>query len=180
MCLFGDSFDKFYDHYTEYNVSATSSYTTSAFEPVINDPINLTSDTPEDGQYQYWLNIFDGIESAGGCETIPEDMMYSNEYLTNMLNNGFAYLKMWDNKNEEWVDTSVATNTSLQEVSDEVELRKAEAKYEADMKRIDMKDRRYDTQLAALDNERNAVKQEMETLKTVAKDNVDRTFKLFS
>ena len=77
-------------------------------------------------------------------------------------------------------ETSVATNTKLQETQDEVELRKAEAKYEADMKRIDMKDRRYDTELAALDNERNAVKQEMETLKTVAKDNVDRTFRLFS
>ena len=59
-------------------------------------------------------------------------------------------------------------------------MKKAEAQYEADMKRIDMKDRRYDTQLAALDNERNAVKQEMETVKTVAKDNVDRTFRLFS
>ena len=28
--------------------------------------------------------------------------------------------------------------------------------------------------------ERNAIKTEMETLKTVAKDNVDRTFRLFS
>jgi len=42
-----------------------------------------------------------------------------------------------------------------------------------------MKDRKYDYDLAALDNERNAIKNEMETLKTVAKDNVDRTFKLF-
>ncbi len=76
--------------------------------------------------------------------------------------------------------TSVSTNTSLQEVTDEVNLKKAEAKYEADMKRIDMKDRKYDTDLAAMDAERNAVKQEMETLKTVARDNVERTFKLFS
>ena len=48
------------------------------------------------------------------------------------------------------------------------------------MKRIDMKDRRYDAELAKFETERNAVKQEMDTLKTVAKDNVDRTFKLFS
>jgi len=79
----------------------------------------------------------------------------------------------------DWV-SSVATNTSFQEVDDEKALRKAEAKYEADMRRIDMKDRKFDYDLAALDAERNAVKQEMETLKTVAKDNVDRTFKLFS
>ena len=50
----------------------------------------------------------------------------------------------------------------------------------ADMKRIDMKDRKYDSDLAALDTERNAIKQKIETLKTVAKENVERTFKLFS
>ena len=77
-------------------------------------------------------------------------------------------------------ETSVATNTNLQEVSDESLLKKAEAKYEADMKKIDKKDAKYDSDLAALEAERNAVSQEMETLKTVAKENVERTFKLFS
>ena len=77
-------------------------------------------------------------------------------------------------------ETSVATNTNLQEVADESLLKRAEAKYESDMKKIDMKDRKYDSDLAALDAERNAIKQEMETLKTVAKENVERTFKLFS
>ena len=77
-------------------------------------------------------------------------------------------------------ETSISTNTGLQEVTDEVNLKKAEAKYEADMKKIDAKDRKYDTDLAALDTERNAIKQEMDTLKSVARDNVERTFKLFS
>ena len=81
---------------------------------------------------------------------------------------------------KEAVDTSVAVETSLQEVANEKYLKKAEAKYEADMRQIDRKDRKYDTDLAAIDNERNAIKQEMDTLKTVIKDNVDRTFKLFS
>ena len=67
----------------------------------------------------------------------------------------------------------------LQEVPDEVELKKAEAEYEADMRKIDSKDKRYDVELAHLENERNAIKTEIDTLKTVAKDNVDRTFKLF-
>ena len=75
---------------------------------------------------------------------------------------------------------NIATDTSLQEVSDETELKKAEAKYEADMRKIDAKDKKFDTDLAALEQERNAIKTEIDTLKTVAKDNVDRTFKLFS
>ena len=77
-------------------------------------------------------------------------------------------------------ETSVSTNTGLQEVSDEVALKKAEAQYEADMKKIDAKDTKYDTDLAAIETEREAIKSEMETLETVAKDNVERTFKLFS
>src|SRR5574344_1568149 len=82
--------------------------------------------------------------------------------------------------NADAYETNVATDTSLQEVSDETELKKAEAKYEADMRKIDAKDKKFDTDLAAMETERNAIKTEMETLKTVAKDNVDRTFKLFS
>ena len=58
--------------------------------------------------------------------------------------------------------------------------KKAEAKYEADMRKIDAKDKKFDTDIAALEQERNAIKTEIDTLKTVAKDNVERTFKLFS
>ena len=96
--------------------------------------------------------------------------------ITNLINSGdVTIVRLKDNS-----ETSVAIDTGLQEVSDETLLRKAEAKYEADMRKIDAKDRKYDTDLAALDAERNAIKSEMETLKTVAKDNVERTFKLFS
>lgn len=77
-------------------------------------------------------------------------------------------------------DTSVSTSTKLQEVSDEVGLKKAEAQYEADMNKINKKDTRFDTELAQLETERNAIKQEIDALKNVAKDNVDRTFKIFT
>lgn len=77
-------------------------------------------------------------------------------------------------------EVNIATDTNLQEVSDETELKKAEAKYEADMRKIDAKDKKFDTDLAAMESERNAIKTEMDTLKSVAKDNVDRTFRLFS
>ena len=99
--------------------------------------------------------------------------------ITNLINSGYFVLYEY-NRTDDLKDTSVSTNTSLQEVTDEINLKKEEAKYEAAMKRIDMKDRKYDSDLAALDAERNAIKQEMETLKTVARDNVERTFKLFS
>ena len=111
-----------------------------------------------------------------------------SDVITNLINSGEVTIVAAKNDGEfkqtyefDFADyeTSVSTNTGLQEVTDEVALKKAEAKYEADMKKIDMKDRKYDTDLAALDTERNAIKQEMDTLKTVAKENVERTFKLF-
>ena len=131
-------------------------------------------------------------KTPSGNINIANDSDFTTEVLTNLINSGSFFLVESTTRNtisESDTDfakfvneelTSVAINTNLQEVPDESQLRKAEAKYEADMRKIDAKDRKYDADLAALDTERNAIKSEMETLKTVARDNVERTFKLFS
>ena len=114
---------------------------------------------------------------------IQADAMGKTETLRNMVEAGFIVFRKpgidADGK-QIFTEVNIATDTSLQEVQDETELKKAEAKYEADMRKIDAKDKKFDTDLAALEQERNAIKTEIDTLKTVAKDNVDRTFKLFS
>lgn len=122
------------------------------------------------------VNYYEVIKN--GYIIVTEEQANSNEWLTNMINSGSTVLVGVEK--QQAYETSVSTNTSLQEVTDETLLRKAEAKYEADMLKIDRKDRKYDIDLANLDNERNAIKQEIETLKTIAKENVERTFKLFS
>ena len=105
--------------------------------------------------------------------------------LRNLVEAGFIVFEKPTRETDEdgktiYEEVNIATDTNLQEVSDEILLKKAEAKYEADMRKIDAKDKKFDTDLAAMDAERNAIKTEMETLKSIAKDNVDRTFKLFS
>lgn len=130
-------------------------------------------------KYNYYVRLYEVIKLGGGCITIDNTMLNSTAWLSNMISNGSVYIKSV-NSNDEWYDTNVATNTNLQEVSNKLMLKKAEAKYEADMRKINLKDKKFDTDLAALDNERSAIKTEIETLKSVAKDNVDRTFKLFS
>lgn len=128
--------------------------------------------------------LFDEIQKNGyvleGTNDNPatghED---DSTWFTNMVNAGELFIFNANKTTGELEQVSVATDTKLREVSNESLLRKAEAKYEADMKKIDNKDRKYDTDLAALDTERNALKEEMDTLKTVAKENVERTFKLF-
>ena len=123
-------------------------------------------------------NVFNTPENENYV-VISDELLNSNKWLTDMVNNGFVMFEKYISNENKFNGTSIAVDVSLDEIQDKSDLRKAEAKYEADMRRIDMKDRKYDYELAALDNERNAIKNEMETLKTVARDNVDRTFKLF-
>jgi len=76
--------------------------------------------------------------------------------------------------------TTVAVELKLREVSDETDIARAEAEYEAALKKIDRKDDKYDKELAAIENQRKALTNEMDTLNTCIDENVDRTFKLFS
>ena len=122
------------------------------------------------------------ITAATGITTAA---IGSVDTLRNMVEAGFIiFLKPTNevdsNGKKIYDEVNIATDTALQEVSDEIDLKKAEAKYEADMRKINNKDKKFDTDLAALEQERNAIKTEIDTLKNVAKDNVDRTYKLFS
>ena len=128
---------------------------------------------------------FIAVDATSGDYAPSADVakQFSNSvYLTNMLQEGFIVLHKLtgDGVTAAAEEVNIATDTALQEVSDELNLKKAEAKYEADMRKINTKDKKFDTDIAALEQERNAIKTEIDTLKTVAKDNVDRTFKLFS
>jgi hypothetical protein len=143
--------------------------------------VSSLQDLKDAGVYLYDMKAGKYVDTNGSITIDNEVITINSESIANLINSGQFVLvtKNTDTPTAEQF-TSVSTNTNLQEVADEIDIRKAEAKYEANMRRIDAKDRKYDTDLAALDNERNAIKQEMETLKTVAKDNVERTFKLFS
>ena len=61
-----------------------------------------------------------------------------------------------------------------------LELAKAEAKYEHDLKLIDKKDKQYDLSLSKLETERSALTTEYDSVKKVIEDNIERTFGIFS
>ena len=168
-----------YDGTTLKTPAATDS--TIAGGPVgkVGDVVTIGSDT-------YLVSeVTNGIVTKGkkfettSDTTLKDIDVTSTEVLRNMVEAGFIVFEkpMYDGT---FSEVNIATDTSLQEVSDELDLKKAEAKYEADMRKINNKDKKFDTDLAAMEQERNAIKTEIDTLKTVAKDNVDRTFKLFS
>ena len=140
--------------------------------------LNLKYSPEGKSGYSHYYEIGKAIES--GNYFLIEGRENDSNWLAEMINNAFIMLSKFDVNTGNYYDVNVATDTNLQEVSSDVDLRKAEAKYEADMRKINNKDKKFDTDIAALEQERNAIKTEMDTLKTVAKDNVDRTFKLFS
>jgi len=76
--------------------------------------------------------------------------------------------------------SSVSTDTQMSEVSDDILVAQAEVQYEADMKKINNKDKKYDNELSRLENQRSAMKEELDSLTKVIDENIDRTFKLFS
>ena len=79
-----------------------------------------------------------------------------------------------------WNEISVATSTNLQEVADETDLKKAEAEYEYELGKINDKDKSFDRDLNKLETERTALKTEMDSIKKVKDDNIERTFGIFS
>lgn len=128
----------------------------------------------------YSINPDFNTEENENYIVITDDKLNDYVWVKNTIEAGVVIIKEFNKKGNLFDDTSVPTNTNLKEVQDKSILRKAEADYEANMKKIDMKERKYDQDLTKLDAERNAIKSEIDTLKKVVQENVDRTFKLFS
>ncbi len=132
----------------------------------------------------YYLNLWTQITQAGGCETIDSQNMggvTGTEWFNNMVTSG--QVSLYTLNENGWDATTIATsigNNYLQEVNDEVKAKKAEVEYEHELDIINRKDTKFDLQLKKLETEEQACKTELDSLKQVKNDNIDRTFNLFS
>ena len=138
-------------------------------------------------EFKYYQNLFDQITLAGGCETLDEQFQsgeQGTEWFNNMVTSGLVSLYVLDtSKDKGWEVTTIATsvgNNYLQEVNDEEKAKKAEVEYEHEMKIINRKDTKFDTALKNLETEEQACKTEIDSIKTVRDNNIERTFNLFS
>ncbi len=169
--------------YMRLNKNEVSNTDPDAANAVFNDM--YPEEFPK-GEFNYYVHLFEEIQAAGGCQEI--DPQYAsgsegNEWLNNMVNSGRVLIDVYDENKKEWSETSVATSTNqnyLQEVQDEADLKKAEAKYEHELGIINQKDTKFDKDLSKLETERNAMKTQMDAIKTVRNDNIERTFGIFS
>lgn len=142
--------------------------------------------------HQY-IDKYNQIKMCGGCVPISDyNGSYGNasnngEWLTSMIECGKFTIDIFkkDSKGEYTRTTtspgsdSCISYTATSSVDNTV-AKKAEAKYEHDLKEIDKKDKKFDLSLSKLETERTALTTEYDSVKKVIEDNIDRTFGIFS
>lgn len=139
-------------------------------------------------KFQYYVNLFEGIQQAGGCisaSRFSKEFSNDNDWFNSVVNSGKAILNVYNQSGSKkgWQETSVATSINenyLKEGQDDTRIKKAEAKYEHELSQIKRKDAQFDKDLSKLETERNALTKEKESIDKVIEDNIDRTFKIFS
>ena len=80
--------------------------------------------------------------------------------------------------------TTVSSETAISFTSkdqvDSRERKKAEAEYNKALQEIQREEKMYDMKLANLETERQELTAQVDTVKTIIKENVERSFKIFS
>ena len=137
------------------------------------------------GEFDYYVSMFEGIEAAGGCIPISkfcEDGNTDNEWFNNVVQTGTLLLNQYNKTgaNRGWQEVSAATCANIQEVKDDVAIKKAEVKYNHELEKINSKDKRYDQSLNKLETERTSLDKQRESIEKVENDNIERTFGIFS
>lgn len=147
--------------------------------------LNVPETFPKE-EFNYYVHLFEEICEAGGCQIVDpryESGADGNEWLNNMVSSGRVIIEVYNKEKKQWSETNVATSTNanyIMEVSDDKDLKKAEIKYEHELGIINKKETKYDQDLKNLETERTAIKTELDSIKTVKNDNIERTFGIFS
>lgn len=135
-------------------------------------------------EFNYYTKLWEQITEAGGCEEIDE--LYTGgedgeEWFNAMVKSGRVQIYTIDiDKDQDWEATTMASfGNDLIEESDDALIKKAEVKYEETLRRTNKKDSELSAELKKLETRKTACETEMEALKKVTTDNIDKTFNLF-
>ena len=150
----------------------------------------------DEEMYKYYMSIFNQIQASGGCVSIADygdKAANDSEWLKKMVESGVFVISTVEEIDEDddgkkdyakFSATSPSSDTNLAYTTtseiDSTALKKAEAKYENDMRKINQKDKQFDLDLSKLETERTALTTQYDSIKKVIEDNIDRTFGIFS
>lgn len=128
----------------------------------------------------YYGQLFNAISAAGGWTEISEINAKNPSWVSNMIRNGEVILTSFDSENFVLSKTSPSLNTSLRQITDDTTYKVASQEYETAMEEINEKDAIFDKKLNMMETEKEAIEQEMDSLKEVMYTNVDNHFKVFT
>ena len=129
------------------------------------------------------------IKLKGGCEVLDPEYQNSSEWLTDMVGYGKVGIftlheDIASPRGYKMQQTSTSSSSTLRDTNvtsiDNTEMKKAEAQYNKELKAINKKDTMFDLALEKLETERNAITNELDALRNVIDENIDRSFKTFS
>lgn len=124
-------------------------------------------------------NTVDGIKNDGERYVYDEKCL-DPEYLQEMITSGQWTIQQPSmNEEDEWSDFSWQSSTNIQSVSDTTDDAAAEAEYEAELARIQKRDKTLELRLEQIETEEQAVEKELESVKGIVKDNIQQSFQTF-
>ncbi len=172
----------------------------SAYNQAGIDRINNNTETPyadfvnagiiKQADIDYYTNLYNQLfdnsttGSDGQTKSLDGGIVFDSKtlndasWLYEAIESGEFYLEQ--TSSEGWKETSVSGNPNLSIETDTTGLAKAEAEYNSKTAKINRKEKLLDNDLKALDTEHSALNTEMDSIKSLIKDNVDKTFNLFS
>lgn len=162
----------------DYAVAITSQYYTNGS---YNGAPLTTADDLESGYIDYLRNIFNKMSSAGYyTEQNENDTIKKNDWFEQQIKEGKLLLEYFSATENDFVSTTVSEDEAIQEVEDEREIARVEAKYNQDLSALEKKDSIIDLELKKLDTEHNALQTEYDSVKSVIEKNVEKSFSMFS
>lgn len=151
-----------------------------------------------DGHDSYWTSVYyqltgytdseGGVHSGHGFVPVSNSVANDREWIKNELDNGNIMLNIMETAQNNangvkvniFTETNVSIDTNLSTATDELRVSRVAHDYENKLRAIDQKEKQLDTQLSRIENERNALKTEYDTVKDLVKKNIERNYKTFN
>ena len=136
-------------------------------------------------QFEEMFNSSSGSTYNNGNNKQDDGVVYiEDQYLSdpNWLYEAVSsgQFKIEQQSTEGWKEISTASDTQIAIASDNSKFALAEAEYNAATQKINNKEKKLDQQLKTMDTEHSALQTEQDSVKSLIKDNVDKSFNLFS
>ena len=151
----------------------------------------IYKDSENASYIQYLTNIFNQMRTfdyyteKDEYDTINDVTSYkggskSTSWFEQQLKEGKLVLKAFSSADNDFVPVTLSDDDAIQEVDDERQITLVEAKYTQDIAALERKDKKIDLELKKLDTEHNALQTEYEAAQSIIKNNVEKSFNIFS